>query len=146
MFLLIIAVTVHGIYVYGFKHKIDDRFTISYSKEGYRLIDTGHKLYESNFLENQSPVWRYFVTKFMPIGTELVSSPIVWYCVTQDHIIGCVGEEISDKPESYIPHCQINGHFIVNKSDSNTTNHLGSDAIDDFLKVNHAICDKINIY
>lgn len=117
---------VYHYYKTHYRFIINNKFSIiDYFGEGFYLIETKRKL------DSQALV---------------IASPIVWYCVTQDHIIGCVGEEISDKSESYIPHCQINGHFIINKSDSNTTNHLGSDAIDDFLKVNHAICDKVNIY
>lgn len=109
-----------------YKFIINNKFSIvDCFGEGFYLIETKRKL-DSQVLT--------------------IASPIVWYCVTQDHIIGCVGEEIGSKPESYVPHCLTNGHFIVNKSDSNTTTNLGSDALDDFLKKNHAICDKVNIY
>ena len=145
LFLLVMSIVGHGVYVYAVKHKIDKRYTVSYSQEGYRLIDTNQKA-ESVPSHNSSMVWRLIVNNLMPLGREIIGAPIVWYCVTKDYIIGCVGEDITDKPESYIPDCQKNGYFIVNKADGNVSKNLQYKAINRFINTHNLTCRKIAVY
>jgi len=119
LFLVLIAgLLVHGYYANHIQ--IDSKYTLVDDKSGFGLINNS--------------------------GKVLVGNPIVWYCDTKDYIIGCTGEDISNKTESYIPKCISTEHFILDKNSSKVINSLSEKKLNNFIRKNNIKCHKHYMY
>ena len=78
--------------------------------------------------------------------TLVIPPPIVWYCHTKQFILGCRGEDISQKDEDYKPVCQHNLYFIVNTQDERITQNLSKEDLTNFMIMNKLQCKKTFIY
>ncbi len=117
-FLTILILLIHGYYKTHIY--IDDKYMIIDDKTGYSIISK--------------------------TDSVLTSSPIVWFCVSKKYILGCGGESLWDKPESYRPTCLKNRYFIVNKNTEESNQTINEKEFNFFIKTQNINCEIEYLY
>lgn len=124
--LLLIYLVLFSRYYYKrhYKYIIDEQYAIvDYYNggEGFYLIDKSKK---------------------MPEDSVVIKPPIVWYCVSKKYIMGCIGEDIFDKEESYIPTCLRDKYFIVDKYKAENIGLFNEEQFNNFIQNHNVTCKK----